>query len=111
MLKHPARDLLRKLKRRAPLLKHPARDLLRKLEGTGVSATDPLRANTWTVSIATCTNRNEGPEQEAFRLTTVDGKLAVEKEKVAPPKAKYIEQDVRFDQPLKQSSTHCCHSA
>lgn len=41
----------------------------------------------------------EDPEDETFRLTTVDGKLSVEKTKVAAPKAKEIENDVIFDQP------------
>jgi len=41
----------------------------------------------------------EDPEDETFRLTSEDGKLKVEKEKVKAPKAKDIEPDVIFDQP------------
>ena len=41
----------------------------------------------------------EDPEDETFKLTTEDGKLKVEKEKVKSPKAKEIEADVIFDQP------------
>ncbi|CAE7528374.1 atpG [Symbiodinium natans] len=41
----------------------------------------------------------EDPEDETFKLTTEDGKLKVEKEKVKAPKAKEIEADVIFDQP------------
>lgn len=43
---HVPKDIL---ECRAPLLKHPARDLLRKLKEHGASATDPERANTWMV--------------------------------------------------------------
>eukprot|EP00434_Breviolum_minutum_P004570 symbB.v1.2.004031.t3/scaffold227.1/size261201/17 len=41
----------------------------------------------------------EDPEDETFKLTTEDGKLKVEKEKVKAAKAKDIEADVIFDQP------------
>merc|ERR1711972_1236532 len=41
----------------------------------------------------------EDPDDEAFKLTTEDGKLKVEKEKVKKAKAKDIEPDVIFDQP------------
>jgi len=41
----------------------------------------------------------EDPEDETFKMTTEDGKLKVEKEKVKSPKAKEIEADVIFDQP------------
>jgi len=41
----------------------------------------------------------EDPEDETFKLTTEDGKLKVEKEKVKAAKAKEIEADVIFDQP------------
>merc|ERR1711972_150581 len=41
----------------------------------------------------------EDPNDEAFKLTTEDGKLKVEKEKVKKAKAKDIEPDVIFDQP------------
>merc|ERR1712039_458851 len=41
----------------------------------------------------------EDPEDETFKLTSEDGKLKVEKEKVKATKAKNIEPDVIFDQP------------
>merc|ERR1712203_513067 len=41
----------------------------------------------------------EDPDDEAFKMTTEDGKLKVEKEKVKKAKAKDIEPDVIFDQP------------
>jgi F-type H+-transporting ATPase subunit gamma len=41
----------------------------------------------------------EDPEDETFKLTSVEGKLSVEKEKVEKTKAKEIEPDVIFDQP------------
>merc|ERR1711862_1030509 len=41
----------------------------------------------------------EDPDDEAFKLTTEDGKLKVEKEKVKKAKTKEIEADVIFDQP------------
>merc|ERR1712187_339506 len=41
----------------------------------------------------------EDPDDEAFKLTTEDGKLKAEKEKVKKTKAKDIEPDVIFDQP------------
>lgn len=41
----------------------------------------------------------EDPEDETFKLTTEDGKLKVEREKVKAPKAKEIEAEVIFDQP------------
>jgi len=41
----------------------------------------------------------EDPEDETFKLTSEDGKLKVEKEKIKSPKAKNIEPDVIFDQP------------
>merc|ERR1712137_1004230 len=41
----------------------------------------------------------EDPEDETFALTSEDGKLKVEKEKVDKVKAKQIESDVIFDQP------------
>mmetsp|Transcript_47107 Transcript_47107/g.88088 ORF Transcript_47107/g.88088 Transcript_47107/m.88088 type:complete len:437 (+) Transcript_47107:58-1368(+) len=41
----------------------------------------------------------EDPEDETFKLTTEEGKLKVEKEKVKAAKAKEIEADVIFDQP------------
>jgi F-type H+-transporting ATPase subunit gamma len=41
----------------------------------------------------------EDPDDETFRLTSEDGKLKVEKEKVKAVKAKEIEPDVIFDQP------------
>merc|ERR1712187_564682 len=41
----------------------------------------------------------EDPDDEAFKLTTEDGKLKVEKEKVKKAKVKEIEPDVIFDQP------------
>merc|ERR1712151_1027542 len=41
----------------------------------------------------------EDPDDEAFKLTTEDGKLKGEKEKVKKAKAKNIEPDVIFDQP------------
>merc|ERR1712241_714842 len=41
----------------------------------------------------------EDPEDETFKLTSEDGKLKVEKEKVKSPKAKEFEPDVIFDQP------------
>merc|ERR1719362_1309371 len=41
----------------------------------------------------------EDPEDETFKLTSEDGKLKVEKEKVKAAKAKVIEPDVIFDQP------------
>ena len=41
----------------------------------------------------------EDPEDETFKMTTEDGKLKVEKEKVKASKAKEIEADVIFDQP------------
>jgi len=40
----------------------------------------------------------EDPEDETFRVTSEDGKLKVEKEKVKAAKAKEIESDVIFDQ-------------
>merc|ERR1719436_992093 len=40
----------------------------------------------------------EDPEDETFRVTSEDGKLKVEKEKVKASKAKNIEPDVIFDQ-------------
>eukprot|EP00930_Biecheleria_cincta_P040156 TRINITY_DN2753_c0_g1_i1.p1 TRINITY_DN2753_c0_g1~~TRINITY_DN2753_c0_g1_i1.p1 ORF type:complete len:427 (+),score=122.62 TRINITY_DN2753_c0_g1_i1:27-1307(+) len=41
----------------------------------------------------------EDPEDETFKLTTEDGKMKVEKEKVKSSKAKDLETDVIFDQP------------
>merc|ERR1712050_252138 len=41
----------------------------------------------------------EDPEDETFAMTSEDGKLKVEKEKVEKVKAKEIEADVIFDQP------------
>mmetsp|Transcript_67185 Transcript_67185/g.190544 ORF Transcript_67185/g.190544 Transcript_67185/m.190544 type:complete len:327 (+) Transcript_67185:1-981(+) len=41
----------------------------------------------------------EDPEDETFKLTSEDGKLKVEKEKVKAAKARNIEPDVIFDQP------------
>jgi len=41
----------------------------------------------------------EDPDDETFKMTSEDGKLKVEKEKVKSPKAKDIEPDVIFDQP------------
>eukprot|EP00448_Togula_jolla_P029470 CAMPEP_0170621982 /NCGR_PEP_ID=MMETSP0224-20130122/28886_1 /TAXON_ID=285029 /ORGANISM="Togula jolla, Strain CCCM 725" /LENGTH=222 /DNA_ID=CAMNT_0010948267 /DNA_START=1 /DNA_END=669 /DNA_ORIENTATION=- len=41
----------------------------------------------------------EDPDDETFTLTSVDGKLSVEREKVKAPDAKEIENDVIFDQP------------
>merc|ERR1712039_592178 len=41
----------------------------------------------------------EDPEDETFSMTSEDGKLKVEKEKVGKVKAKEIEPDVIFDQP------------
>lgn len=41
----------------------------------------------------------EDPEDETFKLTTEDGKMKVEKEKVKSSKAKDLESDVIFDQP------------
>jgi len=41
----------------------------------------------------------EDPEDETFTLTTEDGKMKVEKEKVKSSKAKDLENDVIFDQP------------
>jgi len=41
----------------------------------------------------------EDPEDETFKLTSEDGKLSVEKDKVEKTKAKEIEPDVIFDQP------------
>mmetsp|Transcript_107695 Transcript_107695/g.270160 ORF Transcript_107695/g.270160 Transcript_107695/m.270160 type:complete len:425 (+) Transcript_107695:63-1337(+) len=41
----------------------------------------------------------EDPEDETFSMTSEDGKLKVEKEKVGKVKAKEIEADVIFDQP------------
>merc|ERR1711920_594661 len=41
----------------------------------------------------------EDPDDEAFKMTTEDGKLKVEKSKVKKAKAKDIEPDVIFDQP------------
>merc|ERR1712066_772889 len=41
----------------------------------------------------------EDPEDETFTMTSEDGKLKVEKEKVGKVKAKEIEPDVIFDQP------------
>merc|ERR1712203_1256833 len=41
----------------------------------------------------------EDPEDETFALTSEDGQLKVEKEKVEKVKAKQIEPDVIFDQP------------
>jgi F-type H+-transporting ATPase subunit gamma len=41
----------------------------------------------------------EDPEDETFSMTSEDGKLKVEKEKVGKVKAKEIENDVIFDQP------------
>merc|ERR1711972_421071 len=41
----------------------------------------------------------EDPDDETFSLTSEDGKLKVEKEKVGKVKAKEIEPDVIFDQP------------
>jgi len=41
----------------------------------------------------------EDPEDEAFKLTSEDGKLKVKKEKVKKTPAKEIENDVIFDQP------------
>jgi F-type H+-transporting ATPase subunit gamma len=41
----------------------------------------------------------EDPNDEAFKLTSEDGKLKVEKEKVKKAKVKEIESDVIFDQP------------
>merc|ERR1712060_323272 len=41
----------------------------------------------------------EDPEDETFTMTSEDGKLKVEKEKVEKVKAKQIESDVTFDQP------------
>jgi F-type H+-transporting ATPase subunit gamma len=41
----------------------------------------------------------EDPEDEAFKLTSEDGKLKVKKEKVKKAKVKEIENDVIFDQP------------
>merc|ERR1712203_1236492 len=41
----------------------------------------------------------EDPDDEAFKLTTEDGKLKVEKSKVKKAKVKEIEPDVIFDQP------------
>merc|ERR1712066_132150 len=40
----------------------------------------------------------EDPEDEAFKMTSDDGKLKVEKEKTKKTKAKNIEPDVIFDQ-------------
>merc|ERR1712190_694358 len=40
----------------------------------------------------------EDPEDETFRVTTDEGKMKVEREKVPPTKAKNIEPDVIFDQ-------------
>lgn len=40
----------------------------------------------------------EDPEDETFRLTSEDGKLKVEKDKVPAKKAKNIESDLLFDQ-------------
>merc|ERR1712014_73930 len=41
----------------------------------------------------------EDPEDETFQLTTEDGKMKVEKQKVKSSKAKDLESDVIFDQP------------
>lgn len=41
----------------------------------------------------------EDPQDETFKMTSEDGKLKVEKEKVKATKAKNIEPDVIFDQP------------
>merc|ERR1712137_741142 len=41
----------------------------------------------------------EDPEDETFTLTTEDGKMKVEKQKVKSSKAKDLESDVIFDQP------------
>merc|ERR1712157_279869 len=41
----------------------------------------------------------EDPEDETFKMTSEDGKLKVEKEKVKKKKGKDIEPDVIFDQP------------
>merc|ERR1712050_582340 len=41
----------------------------------------------------------EDPQDETFKMTSEDGKLKVEKEKVKATKAKDIEPDVIFDQP------------
>lgn len=41
----------------------------------------------------------EDPEDETFKLTTEDGKLKVERQKVKAPKAKEIEAEMIFDQP------------
>merc|ERR1711972_113484 len=41
----------------------------------------------------------EDPDDEAFKMTSEDGKLKVEKEKTKKTKAKNIEPDVIFDQP------------
>merc|ERR1712037_1058458 len=41
----------------------------------------------------------EDPEDETFTMTSEDGKLKVEKEKVGKVKAREIENDVIFDQP------------
>lgn len=41
----------------------------------------------------------EDPEDETFTLTTEDGKMKVQKEKVQSSKAKDLETDVIFDQP------------
>merc|ERR1712066_641539 len=40
-----------------------------------------------------------GPDDETFTMTSEDGQLKVEKEKVGKVKAKEIEPDVIFDQP------------
>jgi F-type H+-transporting ATPase subunit gamma len=40
----------------------------------------------------------EDPEDETFRLTTEEGKMKVDREKVPTPKAKEIESDMIFDQ-------------
>merc|ERR1719401_1767620 len=41
----------------------------------------------------------EDPEDETFKITSEDGKMKVEREKVKAAKAKNIESDVIFDQP------------
>ena len=51
----------------------------------------------------------EDPEDETFKLTTEDGKLKVEKEKVKAAKAKEIEADVIFDQPPQRLGDRLWH--